>query len=417
MSRVDDLLKTFCPNGVEYKTLAELGSIFGGLTGKSKVDFSDGNMRFVSYVNVYKNIAVDVRADDMVRIAPGERQRTIQRGDVLFTGSSETRDEVGMTSVVTDDVREPIYLNSFCMGFRMTDSSMLDPEFAKYLFRAQEMRNQIVRTASGVTRYNVSKARLALVKIPVPPVQVQLEILRVLDLLSSQVAELKNELNAELRARQVQYAYSWKALLSPNAGWRKTTLGAIADVFDGPHATPKKTESGPWYLSISSLVNGRFNLADSAHLEFDQYSAWTRRVTPCVGDTMFSYETRLGQAAYWDRDEPAALGRRMGLLRPKELEVYPRFLTVAYLSPEFQSLIRAKTVFGATVDRIPVANMPNWPISIPVVSEQRRIVAILDEFNALTTDLSTHLHAELNARRKQYEYYRDRLLTFKEAAA
>jgi type I restriction enzyme S subunit len=107
----------------------------------------------------------------------------------------------------------------------------------------------------------------------------------------------------------------------------------------------------------------------------------------------------------------------MGLLRPKEVRVYPRFLTLAYLGPEFQSLIRAKTVHGATVDRIPIADMPSWPISIPSIGEQERIVEILDRFDALVNDLSIGLPAELNARRTQYEHYRDRLLTFERAAA
>jgi type I restriction enzyme S subunit len=131
---------------------------------------------------------------------------------------------------------------------------------------------------------------------------------------------------------------------------------------------------------------------------------------------MFSYETRLGQAAYWDRDEPAALGRRMGLLRPKVSEVYPRFLTLLYLGPEFQATIRSKKVRGATVERIPIAHIANWPVSIPPLDEQRRIVAILDKFDALVNDLSSGLPAELAARRKQYEHYRDRLLAFEAAA-
>lgn len=131
---------------------------------------------------------------------------------------------------------------------------------------------------------------------------------------------------------------------------------------------------------------------------------------------MFSYETRIGQAAYWDWDEPAALGRRMGLLRPRETVVDPRFLTLVYLGPQFQRLIEANTVRGSTVDRIPIGDMRAWEILIPSLTEQRRIVDLLDTFDALANDLSIGLPAELAARRKQYEYYRDRLLTFKEAA-
>ena len=250
-------------------------------------------------------------------------------------------------------------------------------------------------------------------RIPVPPLEVQREIVRVLD----QFTQLEAELEAELEARRTQHAYYWESLLSPQPGWEATTVGGVAQVFDGPHATPKKTEEGPWYLSISSLKGGRFDFTESAHLSNDDLPKWTRRVAPRRGDTLFSYETRLGQAAYWDVDDPAALGRRMGLLRPDTSVIDPRFLTLVYLGPQFQSVIRSKTVTGSTVDRIPIADMASWELFIPPLEEQRRIVEVLDRFDALVNDLSIGLPAELAARRQQYEYYRDQLLTFEEAAA
>ncbi len=94
----------------------------------------------------------------------------------------------------------------------------------------------------------------------------------------------------------------------------------------------------------------------------------------------------------------------------------PRFLTLVYLGPQFQALIRAKTVAGSTVDRIPIAHMASWALEIPPLEEQKRIVHMLDKFGALANDLDIGLPAELAARRKQYEYYRDKLLTFREAA-
>ncbi|MFL0459955.1 restriction endonuclease subunit S [Kytococcus sedentarius] len=105
-------------NDVERVALGDLGDLFGGLTGKSKVDFTGGNARFIAYTNVFHNIAVRTDLDDFVKVAPGERQRTLAYGDVLFTGSSESADEVGMTSVVTSKLNEPVYLNSFSIGFR-----------------------------------------------------------------------------------------------------------------------------------------------------------------------------------------------------------------------------------------------------------------------------------------------------------
>ena len=209
-----DSLLTFPEAVVRRIPMGDAGSFFGGLTGKSKADFSDGNARFVSYVNVFKNIAVNLQAGDFVHVESGERQRQIQRGDILFTGSSETPDEVGMSSVVTTDTNEPTFLNSFSIGYRLNEPDLLDPEFAKHLFRSTGMRQQIVRTASGVTRFNVSKARLAKIDFPLPAKDEQIRIARVLDNFELLVNDLSIGLPAELAARRKQYEYYSDRLLT-----------------------------------------------------------------------------------------------------------------------------------------------------------------------------------------------------------
>lgn len=188
--------------------------------------------------------------------------------------------------------------------------------------------------------------------------------------------------------------------------WTRFRIGDVADVFDGPHATPAKTQAGPWFLSISSLANGRLDLSQSAHLSDVDFVKWTRRVRPLEGDTLFSYETRLGESAYWSMDCDAALGRRMGLLRPKP-GVYPRFLAYAYLSPQFQDEIRKRAIHGATVDRIPIAELPNWEILLPPLDEQRRIAGVLGALDDLIDvnrglirdlqDLSLAQYAEMSS--------------------
>ncbi|OHR20790.1 hypothetical protein HMPREF2902_09135 [Actinomyces sp. HMSC035G02] len=154
-------------------------------------------------------------------------------------------------------------------------------------------------------------------------------------------------------------------------------------MYDGPHATPKKVEKGPWYLSISSLHRGQLDLSKSVHISEVDFPKWTRRVAPQVGDTLFSYETRLGQAAYWALEAEAALGRRMGLLRPKRGLIEPRYLCYAYLGPQFQEVIRQHTLSGATVDRIPVGEMPNWPILLPSLETQRAVLSVLNSIDGL----------------------------------
>ena len=159
--------------------------------------------------------------------------------------------------------------------------------------------------------------------------------------------------------------------------WRITTIGAIARVFDGPHATPKRTPAGPWFLNIGSLRGGRLDLSESAHISEADFVTWTRRITPMPGDVLFSYETRLGEAALMPPGLRACLGRRMGLLRPQAGRVDSRFLLYAYLAPALQEVIRQRTVHGATVDRIPLVELPSWPIVLPSLEEQQAIAALL----------------------------------------
>lgn len=173
-----------------------------------------------------------------------------------------------------------------------------------------------------------------------------------------------------------------------------TTIGNVADVYDGPHATPKKTEQGPYFLSISSLENGALDLSRSAHLSEEDFVKWTKRVTPQGGDVLFSYETRLGEAALMLPNIKACLGRRMGLLRPRKEKVIPEYLLYAYLSPEFQETIRSNTIRGATVDRIALRELPNFPILIPPKEKQRQVVKILKSISS-KIDLNCEINQTL----------------------
>ncbi|AIF97986.1 restriction endonuclease subunit S [Alteromonas australica] len=157
-------------------------------------------------------------------------------------------------------------------------------------------------------------------------------------------------------------------------------IGDIAEVFDGPHATPKKIDVGPFFLSISSLENGQLDLSKSAHISDEQFEKWTRRVTPRFGDVLFSYETRLGEAALMPDGVKACLGRRMGLLRPQKNRVLPEYLLYAYLSPEFQQQIKRRTNHGATVERISLKELPDFEIRIPSIEEQRQVVQVIKAF-------------------------------------
>ena len=194
--------------------MSELGSIYGGLTGKAKGDFSNGNVPFITYKNIFANLVADLSGSDLVKVAPGEKQTAIAYGDILFTASSESREEVGMASAVTREPEQPTYLNSFCFGFRPHSDIDIDPEFAKHLFRSRVMRDQIVKTANGVTRINISKASFSKMAVPLPGVGEQKRIASILDKFENLVNDLSSGLPAEIEARRAQYAYYRDRLLS-----------------------------------------------------------------------------------------------------------------------------------------------------------------------------------------------------------
>lgn len=190
-------LLTFTENErVRWATLGELGSFYGGLTGKTKKDFGSG-MPFVTYMQVYTNAAMPLDGFERVAVDEGEHQNAVAMGDVLITISSENIEDAGMTCVVTHDPDEETYLNSFCTGWRPNDADMYHPEFLKHLLRSDAVRAQIRRSANGVTRFNISKPRLAKTRLPIPPMEYQLAATEQLDALTSAIEQVSAAIEAE----------------------------------------------------------------------------------------------------------------------------------------------------------------------------------------------------------------------------
>ena len=199
---------------VRWMKMSDIGTFYSGLSGKTKEDFQNGNAKFISYVNIFNNLSLITDVDDRVKILEGERQNTIQYGDLLFTGSSETPDECGMCSVLTHHTEEKLYLNSFCFGFRFNDLSGINPEFMKFLFRSSVIRKLICKTANGVTRFNISKKEFAKIVIPIPSLAEQDHIASVLDKFYFLVGDLTAGLPAEIEKRRQQYEYYRDKLLT-----------------------------------------------------------------------------------------------------------------------------------------------------------------------------------------------------------
>ena len=188
-----------------------------------------------------------------------------------------------------------------------------DSRYVGYLLRSDQFRDYVKGVVGDKSAQpNASATTLTAAPLTVlTRISVQQGIAGVLGALDDKITA--NEL-ASRTARQLMTFYYAMAVTE---GSVTTTVGDASEVFDGPHATPQKTVAGPWFLSISSLQSGRLDLAESAHLGEQDFGQWTRRVTPTAGDVLFSYETRLGEAALMPRHVRACLGRRMALLRPR----------------------------------------------------------------------------------------------------
>ena len=176
----------------------------------------------------------------------------------------------------------------------------------------------------------------------------------------------------------------------------ETTVGEVCQVFDGPHATPTRLDSGPVFLGITSLNKGRIDLAASDHVSEEDFAQWTRRVTPKPGDVVFSYETKLGEAAIIPEGLRCCLGRRMGLMRPNPQKLDSRFLLYYYLGPEFQDVIRERTIYGSTVERIALIEFPKFPLRIPPLAEQKAIASVLGALDD-KIELNRRMNATLEA--------------------
>ena len=389
MKYIDELLKG---HEVVWKELGEVADIYGGLTGKSKSDFEDGNALFISYKNIYDNYEINNQDLPKVKVSETEQQHKVEYGDVLFTGSSETADEVAYSSAVTTHFSEAVYLNSFSFGVRFHKDIELIPEFSKHLFRGVYMRKQMAKTASGVTRFNVSKARFKKILIPLPPLSVQEEIVRILDKFTT----LEAELEAELDCRKRQYEYYRNQLLS-------------FDIINLNDAQVSKIKVMP-LGEIVTIKNGK----SYKHLSMGNVPVYGSGGIMCFVDeyiynkpsVLIPRKGSLENIFYLE--EPFWNVDTIFYTEINDKIIMPKFLYYYLLNQHLEKLNLAGGVPSLTQKDLNKVLIP-----IPPLSEQERIVSILDKFDTLVNSISEGLPKEIELRRKQYEYYRELLLSFR----
>jgi type I restriction enzyme S subunit len=291
----------------------------------------------------------------IARITPHDANRLsrylLREGDIVYS----RRGDVERRALVRAE-NDGWLCGTGCLRVRL--GSGADPRFISYYLGHPAVRAWIVRHAIGATMPNLNTKILSVLPVVLPHRCEQHAIGMLLGALDDKIT-----VNGRISAKALELARCLYGKFV-HAG-EESVIGDVSDVFDGPHATPTKTSDGPWFLSISSLNDGVLDLDQSAHLSEERFVDWTRRVTPRAGDVLFSYETRLGSAALMPEGLRACLGRRMALLRPRDGTIGGATLLHAYLADEFQDTVARRAIHGATVDRIPLTELPNWPITLP----------------------------------------------------
>lgn len=400
MSRLADLINELCPDGVEYKPLGEVGEFVRG-SGLQKSDFVDEGLPCVHYGQIHTRFGI--AADEAVANISAmqfHRLKHANHGDLLIATTSEDDEAVGKATVWLG--HEEVAIGGDMFIFR----HVLEPKYVSYFFASSLFGDQKRPYITGTKVKRISEKGLSRIRIPVPPLEVQCEIVRILD----QFTTLEAELEAELEARRAQYEYYRNQLLSYDAlasrgpvKWVK--LGGIGAVKMCKRIHKKETtEKGdvPFY-KISS-----FGGVPTAFISRNQFMEYKSKYPyPKVGDLLISASGTIGRVVRFNGEDAYFQDSNIVWLDHDESIVSNRFLFHLY------KVISWETE-GGTIKRLYNARILKQEIPVPSFCEQQRIADILDRFDTLVNDISSGLPAEIVARRAQYEYYRDRLLSFPE---
>ena len=410
MSRIDDLLRQHCPNGIEFRPIGEIGELVRG-NGMPRSDFVDSGVGCIHYGQVYMNYGTwATETLSFVSEQTAAKLAKVNPGDLVITNTSENLDDVckavawmGDSQIVTG-------------GHATVLKHAQDPRFLSYYTQTPEFHAQKRRFANGTKVIDVSAKNLAKIRVPVPPIEVQAEIVRVLDVFQSLEVELEVELEAELESRRRQYAHYRDSLLTfddSRERVRWVTLAEIAKFTYGYTATAQE-DGDLRFVRITDISDdGRIRASGAKYVdatpEAERYRL--RDGDVLVARTGASY----GKTALVTGDTQAAFASFLIRIGVDRKLMRPSFLWHFAQSGSYWSQADALVSVGGQ-PQFNANVLGRIRLPLPDLLVQDGVVAVLDKFDALVADLSVGLPAELVARRQQYEYYRDRLLTFEEAA-
>ena len=385
MSRIDELVAELCPDGVEYRNLYDVAHFDRGqvITAKNTVDGGipvvAGGQKPAYYHNVSNRPA----------------------GTITVAGSGAYAGYVSMWDT-------PIWLSD-AFSVAPNDEHELSSAFLYQLLKLNQNWIYAKKKGSGVP--HVHGADLSRLQIPVPPIEVQREIVCILDTFTA----LTDTLTEELNCRRQQYAYYRDRLLSLESlealdgkPVEMKRLGNIARIFDGTHQTPKYVSSGIKFVSVENIGNltasNKFITEEAFNKEYKN--------PPECGDVLMTRIGSIGSCAVVETDEPLAYYVSLSLIKPNRELIIPKFLRHAIEGRDGRRSLYRRTIHTAVPIKINLGDVGKVEIPVPSLATQQKVVDILDRFDALTTSLTDGLPAEIEARRTQYGYYRDRLLDF-----
>lgn len=409
MSRIGDLLKEVAPEGVEQVELGSIATLVRG-NGMPRSVLTDEGVGAIHYGQIYTRYGAWTKATiSFVAPETAAKLATADPGDVIITNTSENVDDV--CKAVAWLGSEPIVTG----GHATVIKHNLEPKYLSYWFQSPAFAKQKRALATGTKVIDVSAKQLLKVRVPVPPLAVQREMVRVLDQFTQLEAELEVELQAELEARRRQYNHYRQEMLDQVRAPRVSlaSLGTWVGGMTPSKHNPAFWEDGdiPWLASMdvsnesTDEIRGRvtaravqetsLKVVRGPSIPVVMRSNILRRTLPIgfvEADTTVNQDIR---ALVVGEGVDARFAYQV--LRADSGRIRERCVR----TDGSMAAVDSKSFFA-------------WEVPLPDVSEQRRVASALDQLDSLVRNLSIGLSAELAARRKQYAYYRDRLLTFEE---
>ncbi|MDH3013931.1 restriction endonuclease subunit S [Gordonia alkanivorans] len=408
MSRIDELIKDLAPGGVQRAALGEVGEFIRG-NGLQKADLREGGVPAVHYGQIHTYYGVwTTEAKSFTDGEIAAKLRHARPGDLLIATTSEDDGAVAKATAWLGDT--DVVLSGDAYIYRHE----LDPKYVSYFFQSTSFQDQKRRFISGTKVRRVSGDSLAKIRIPVPPLEVQREIVRILD----QFTQLEAELEAELEARRRQYEHYRQRLIDEVKAPR-VSIRSLGQWRGG--ITPSKSNATywdggdiPWLASMdvsdesTNEIRGRVTSRALDETSLKVVAA------PSVPVVMRSNILRRRlPIGYVDID--TTVNQDIRALVPGD-GVSARYI-YQVLRADSERIRSTCVRTDGSMAAVDSKLFFEWTVPLPSLEEQASIAARLDHFDSLVNDLSVGLPAELAARRKQYEYYRDKLLTFKGATA